>query len=82
VSPDDPPLAEEVLGLIASDEKAGAFLSTPPHPTSTNLPGEVLALPSGRRVGSYRILGEIAHGGMGAIYRAVRDEDQQQWPSS
>ena len=27
---DDPSLAAEVLGLLASDEKAGSFLSAPP----------------------------------------------------
>jgi len=29
---------------------------------------------SGRRVGPYRLVREIAHGGMGAVYLAVRDD--------
>lgn len=32
----------------------------------------------GRRVGSYRILQQIGVGGMGEVYRAVRDDDQYQ----
>ena len=37
---DDPTLAEEVLRLLASHEKAGTFLSTPPSPTSLGLVAE------------------------------------------
>jgi len=29
----------------------------------------------GRRIGSYRVEGEIGHGGMGSVYRAVRADD-------
>ena len=30
----------------------------------------------GRRIGSYLVMEEIGHGGMGTVYRAVRDDDQ------
>src|ERR1700728_2905851 len=30
----------------------------------------------GRRIGSYLVLEEIGHGGMGTVYRAVRADDQ------
>jgi non-specific serine/threonine protein kinase/serine/threonine-protein kinase len=32
----------------------------------------------GQRVGHYRIVQEIGHGGMGTVYRAVRDDDEFQ----
>jgi len=74
---DDPSLAAEVLSLLASDQQAGAFLSTPPLPPSL---GESVAAagPSllGRYIGPYRVLAEIGHGGMGTVYRAVHDDDR------
>jgi non-specific serine/threonine protein kinase/serine/threonine-protein kinase len=73
-APDDPNLAAEVLRLLASDAKAGAFLSTPPGLASD----QDFTVSVGRYVGPYRILAQIAQGGMGAVYRAVRDDDQYQ----
>ena len=36
--------------------------------------GAPRAEPAGRRIGPYRLLGVIGHGGMGAVYRAVRED--------
>jgi hypothetical protein len=55
-APDDPTLAEEVRRLLASDEKAGSFLSTPPNPASLGIaPRETFTVSVGRHVGPYRI---------------------------
>ncbi len=76
---DDPTLAEEVVQLLESDEKASAFLRTLPAaelPTSAS--PKPVNIAAGRHIGPYRVLGEIGHGGMGAVYRAIRDDDQYQ----
>ncbi|HYR56230.1 MAG TPA: protein kinase [Myxococcaceae bacterium] len=71
----DATLSEEVLRLLAADAKAGEFLSAGLASTVVKPP---VSATVGRRIGPYRILSEIGHGGMGAVYRAVRDDDQYQ----
>ena len=71
---DDRALRKEVESLLASHDaaEAQAFIREPallsePSPEPTF---------EGRTIGPYLVQGEIGHGGMGAVYRAIRADDQ------
>jgi len=66
----DPIVLAEVESLLQSEESSGSFLEQPPAP----LLGAV-AVDVPLRIGPYRVVREIGHGGMGAVYLAVRDDD-------
>ena len=67
----DPALAEEVLRLLASDEKAGAFLSRPPGLLSSDVAAETSDHFAGRTLSRYRLEEPLGAGGMGLLYRAT-----------
>jgi tetratricopeptide (TPR) repeat protein len=71
----DAELRREVDDLLAAHEAAGDFLSTPIG--LETLGTEKAGAPDGgrERIGAYQILDIIAVGGMGTVYRAVRDDD-------
>lgn len=68
----DDTLRGEVLSLLNADRRDGELLDQP-------LPLRQLhdAPAVGRRIGAYKLTREIGRGGMGAVYLAERDDDQQ-----
>src|SRR5215831_4973893 len=73
----DESLIDEVASLLASHEATGAFLESPAPELSASV---IAALDDhvGERIGAYRIVGTLGTGGMGDVFRAVRDDDQYQ----
>ena len=75
---DDVLLRNEVESLLAAYTPAQDFLEAP-LPTSIirELEQAFNGL-EGQRIGAYRIVREIGHGGMGTVYLATRSDDQYQ----
>jgi TolB-like protein/Tfp pilus assembly protein PilF len=74
----DADLRSEVDSLLASHDQASQFLETaavPGVPLHAFAEGRPATL-AGARIGPYRIVSEIAHGGMGAVYLAERDDSE------
>jgi non-specific serine/threonine protein kinase/serine/threonine-protein kinase len=72
---DDPELLAELQSLLEAHDAPEPFSESVPQALCT----EVFAPQSGRagdRIGAYRIVEMIGSGGMGDVYKAVRDDDQ------
>ena len=75
----DPDLRGKVELLLAYDEQESDFLETPASEVRGDWLDEDQPGPmTGRRIGPYQVTREIGHGGMGAVYLAVRADDQYQ----
>jgi serine/threonine protein kinase/uncharacterized protein HemY len=79
---DDAELRAEIEALIAADAASGGFLEQPFDvylSGGTDGDGSAAAeggSSAGLRVGPYRLVREVAHGGMGAVYLAERADGQ------
>jgi Tol biopolymer transport system component/serine/threonine protein kinase len=72
----DAALREEVKSLLVSYDEAGDdFMDGPPReepPAASLKPHDPFV---GLKIGPYRVIEEIGHGGMGTVFRAVRADD-------
>jgi non-specific serine/threonine protein kinase/serine/threonine-protein kinase len=71
---DAPAVLAEVESLLGFHERAGGFLEARALAAAAGL--EPLPGLEGLRIGPYRVLRELGQGGMGAVYLAVRDDDE------
>jgi serine/threonine-protein kinase len=68
-------LCSEVESLIASHELAQDFIDEPVASIAVGLIHErIRKIEAGQRIGKYRIIRQIGHGGMGVVFLAERDD--------
>lgn len=70
---EDPELRAEVESLLEFEEGSAGFIEEPLFGRFT---GGLEGLAEGQRVGPYRVVREIGRGGMGAVYLAVRADEE------
>jgi serine/threonine protein kinase len=73
---DDSELRREVESLLKSDRSSAQTISSAIGSETALMLG--IGTLIGDRLGAYRVVKEIGRGGMGAVYLAVRDDDQFQ----
>ncbi|MEN3332354.1 MAG: eukaryotic-like serine/threonine-protein kinase [Blastocatellia bacterium] len=72
----DEALRKEVESLLAFDEPEDGFLESPAPPLVDADLEPAAGIAPGHRIGAYEVAREIGTGGMGAVYEAVRADDQ------
>jgi serine/threonine protein kinase len=73
---EDRTLRDEVDSLLVHHGTADDFIESPMRQVAAEVIAQLQPVSPGQRIGNFKILRKLAHGGMGTIYLAIRDDDQ------